>query len=1001
MIDTSGGASVANKDFQQFFSSDFAGIDGQRSALEPEANFVNRALNYEMSVGNNLRGRIGCQTIGNCGFFAVFPYRFNRTQNQYDILYRAPAGTYPNQTPNLDTTAITADGATVERLVGLNQQAWVLDTMSIVVSYVSGTYPFSWYSYADSSSINFVIKENGSIILNEGLGDGITSSVTIWELLGDIDALAQLSVSRTTRGTCHPYAIVDGNQTTASIGSATYGQIYEITVSAHNFAAGDIICFPLNSLLSFSPPERLSAGVVIATTATTIRYVGQQVSLVGSSILGNLGQDATSYPIDVAQSVSGGNLTISFPYWRLIPEGDATVGSLYGRPFFHASASAYTKYDSWLPPVAENMNSILYIACSSPSDYTVNRLPNNLAKIDDKQLSRVGLPAPIISATNTGAGALTGLYKYKAYFKRYDAQGNIIEGRVSSVSSITYAAEYGTVTFTNNIAFVDATGYMVRGCYKRTTESPTAGQFFYVDDNAGTPLSPNIQPGDVICLTDNTAQKTGLAYTFGGTVLGRLHRTVCTAFSAQATTISPTASSIRVGDSSGYTINDNTIISTGLTLVVLRTTAGGNTFYELCELPVNGYTTSLTFTDNVTDANLIISPTFTEPEIGKEHDPPPPCTLVCQHQGGLVVTRGPNAPNTVTVSTAEGIEYFPTASNSFDVPSNQSGSITAIASDSDDRLAVFKDRAYYDVVGDVDAGNFSISIKNEGDYGVSSQSSLIRVPFGLIGLSRNGFVIIKDGQLNPWAFREANARLINQEYYYNWATAFNDHVNRQYICTIPQVTGNPVGFAIDYSRRDETDAERFFTKIFERSYPTNVDQGGGGALVSNVLYHLSSAGALAASTPLTVFRRLRRFDGNSPHLGDGDAFVDNTVAINYVLESPPINRGEPGLLKSAIRLRIWSIPNDYVVEGWVPFSFLVESGASPLVQYIGSSNPLGTSATVTFSSESNLFQDVKLVKNRAHFYIVRFTTNTIRTSPFITGYELMFADNYDKEDFQK
>lgn len=980
---------MAPKDFYQFFGSEFQGIDGQRSALEPEGYLVNKAQNMEMSIGNSLRGRVGSQTSGSYGFFAIFPYRYTRTQDQYDIVYQTAAGTYPTQTASLATTKTTADGASIEKLIGINKQVWILDTMNITITQTNAG-AYTWYSAVSGSNINFNIKKDGSSILSTSVGDGITSNVSIYSLLGTIDALSDLAVSRTTRGTCPPFALANGAQTSAAVGSTSYGSTYSWTVTntPHNFQVGDIISW-VNSSTGL-----LQGGIVTATTATLITYVGPQGVVGNGQVLGYQAQYASNFPISTVSSESGGVFTLSMPYWRLIPEGDKDFGHIYDSAYSQWQARSSGSF--YAPPVAENQLGNLYIAASSQVSAGSSTWANNLIKMDSMQVSRTGLPAPTIAFTNGGAGApgLTGTYKYKAFYRRYDAQGNIIDGPVSDTTTLSLTADFVQIDINNsspNQLYSAATGFQVRSCYKNTTESPAAGAAFYVDDAvAGLPF---IQPGDVICLTDTVTQTAAVTGPTG-TLIGSLHVTRCTAVSPQATTISPTSTSIRVADSNGYTITTDTPISAGLTIVILRTTAGGNQFYNLVEVPVSGFF-FYRILEEATDATLEAKEQFLEPEIGKEHDAPPACTLVCAHQGGLVVARGPTSPNTVTASTAEGLEYFPAASNSFDVPSTQVGFITAIASDSDDRLSVFKERAYYDVVGVVDEGNFAINIRNEGDYGITSQASLVRLPFGLLGLSKNGWVVISDGTLDPFRYEEVNARVINQNYQFAWATAVNDYFNRQYICTIPQVTGEPVGFTFDYSRRKNA-PDQVYTKTMERSYPTQIDQAGGGAMVGDTLYHLSQ------TSPYGVFRRLVRFNGDSPSgNGDGDSFIDNTSAIPYILELAPINRGEPELLRQAERVRVWSIPNDYVVEGWVPFSLLVEAGYTPFTATIANSNT-GSSSTLTFTTEGTDFmKDLKLKGVKSQFLMLRFTSNTIRTAPFLTGIGVMYAKDYQKEDFIK
>lgn len=961
---------MAQKIFKQFFAKNFVGIDGETSALDETEQGVARAVNYEMAVSNSLRGRVGCQTSGNqLRPWGVFPYTYTRTKDEYAITYASTS---------IGTTRTAADGATINKLMAINRQLWVLDTMTIPVTRVSGSYPFTWYTTVSGSNINFVIKDSTTTILNTSLGSA--STVTIYDLLATIDAIPELSINRDARGTCPPVALIAGAVTTTVGASATYGTRYVATVTAHNFLPGDIITFKTSD-----STIGLAAGIVIAVTATTITYVGPSVTIGAAQTLGYMGQPADAFPITIAASAASGTLNLVFPYWRYIPEGDSKSGGEYGLCFESAWAEWTNKFGNsrfFAPPVSTNDSGCLYIATSGKvSDNTTN-YSNNLVKTDGLTLVRAGLPEITMTATPAAGGALAGAFKYKAFLKRTDAQGNIVEGVPSEVVTATYGGgnDQGTIVLTPP-TYVGATGFQGRSCYKYLNEAPADPTVsFTVDDNSAAPgLNAFIQPGDPIILMDNTAPLTGLT----GTEVGTLHRTFCTYYEGAATPATGPAS-IKVADSSGYTIVNNSPISTGLTVVVVRSTAGGNLFYKLCEVPITGYGT-FTFTDNVADAVLTAQEQFIDAPIGKEHNPPPPCSLVCQHQGGLVVARGTLIPNTVAFSSADGSEYFPTASNSFVVPSTQSGAITAIASDTNDRLAVFKERAYYDVVGDLDGGVFSINVKNEGDYGITSQAGLVRIQEVLIGPSRNGLVLINDGSLAWLPYKKLNARLINQDYYFQYATGVNDSFNRHYICSIPITSSTIASFVIDYSRE--------FPRFYERSYPLGIDQGSGMAVVGESFYHLSYNG--------TVFRRLERFNGNSPTGNNGDSFIDNTSAISYILETKVINNGEPDVLNTPIRARVWSIPNDYVIDGWVEFAALLEGGCTALATYVGSANTNGTSSTITFTANTNLFKDVKLVSTKTHFYILRLTTNAIRTAPFITGYEILYAESYRPEDLIK
>lgn len=991
---------MANKIFKKAFAADFTGIDGVQSAIENEGDAVNRAVNYEMSVGNSLRGRVGIQSQGKEMFFATFPWNYTRTQDQYNLTYLTNTGAYPNQTGTLGSSKITADGATISKWIGLNGQCWVRDNLTITPdTQAAGTY--AWYTYVNGSNINFKITKNGASILDTSLGNGISSYVTIKALLDTIHALGDFNITYGTRGLtgAPPFAIANGPQTAVAGTDRGYGTSQTITVfnTPHTFQPGDLICFQTTATTGAVAPP-LKAGFVVAKTNTTITYVGPSITLANNDIIGYMAQPATAFNISTSQTATNPNVVFSFPYWKWIPDvyvGRTSDSQLWGSFFTWLNREADTFYK---PAVSTNMQGCLYFASSGISK---NSTDNLLRKIDGQNLINVGLPQPAIS-TATAAGALTGVYKYKVLLRFIDAQGNLVEGQPSDISSLTLAVNSVNITINSNLTYNQLAGgaYGGHGAYKYTLETPNVDQYFYVDDNTAAPgNNAFIKPGDLVFYLDNVAPLVGLG-------IGSLHKDVCTGYDG-----STTPSSIRLGSTTGaYTIPDNSPISCGLTAVILRTTAGGNQYYVLAETPITKYGT-LTISDNVADALLSAQEQYIEVAIGKEHNPPPYCSLVCEHQGGLVVARGGTVPrtssggtipypaadlgpNSVAFSSADGIEYFPTASNSFDVPSGISSAITAIASDTVDRLAIFKEKAYYEANGDLDGGVFTINVKNEGDFGISSQASLAKVNGVLIGVSKLGFVVINEGLLDPYKFKDVSARIINQPYFTQYAVAVNDHFNRQYICTIPteiypgvSVAKPSVSWVIDYSRGD--------IKVLERSYATGMDQAGGMAMIGDTLCHLSVGGS--------SYRRLPRFDSTnpSPTGNNGDSFIDNTLAISYILESQPINFGEPGILKVPIRVRLWSIPNDYVQEGWVPFSFLVESGASPIASYVGSGGTNNTSSTVSFATVNDVYKDVKLQNQKTFFYIFRLTTNTIRTAPFLTGYEIMFAESYVKEDFAK
>ncbi len=961
------------KYFIQSFGKDFEGVDAETSPIETDVTGFNRAQNYELGPQNSLRGRVGTQHVGQTypNFFGIFTYTYPRTTNQYVARYQTTSGVYPAKTGSIGSVMVAANGETSQELIAINSGMWSWKESSIVVTRVSGTYPFSQYVAFDdvNSVMRYVIKDGaGATILNFNAGTGYEASsapITYYDILQAINATAEFSINVFDRALCPPCAIINGAQVPAFVSTVVWGRRYRITVDAgHSFVPGDRLMY-LYDVTSGG----MVGGFVVATGATTIDFVTSSVgvsavNIPDNAIIGALGTWASSLPIGPANITASGDLSLSFPYWDKVSDIETNLsGGAFG-----PAMSTWIGGTTNVLPSATSADGCLFVATTA-SPTSAEAFANKLFYYDTRQLSRAGVSAPsTFTAVAAAGGALAGVYRYKAYVKRIDAQGNIVEGTPTSPISVTLGGGNNQATITAQaFAYSSITGFGVKSCLKYTAEAPAANSLFYVDDNTAAPgVNAYIEVGDPVCFYDNA---------------GTLHRTTVTKYDGTTT-----PSSICVADQSGYTIADNTPISSGVTVVVLRTTAGGNKYYVLREIVTTGYGT-VAYTDNTSDATLQSGIQWVDAPIGKEHDAPPSCSLVCQHQGGLVTARSPTQPNTVSFSTADGIQYFPIASNAFDIPSTVSGPITAIASDTVDRLAVFKSQAYYDVVGDLDGGAFTVNVKNEGDYGISSQASLIRVNNRLVGMSKLGIVVISEGSLDPMMFARPNSKLIGRRYAFHVASAVNHASARQYIVTVPHSLTHGDGattFVVDYSRLG--------SKTLERSYDAPSCQPQRGYTVYNdILYYLSDTNCV---------RENYRFIGNSPTGLDGDTFIDQIAPITYVLESPCYTLGDPSQLKTPQRLRVWSIPSEEVVSGWVPFRLNIETAAGPLSTYLGSPNNGATDTTVSFVA-NDWFKDVRLVPSKTNFYIVRYTTSWWRESPYISGFEIMFAVNYDKQDLQR
>ena len=989
--------------FKQLFPSDFTGIDAESSAIEADGAEVTRAVNYERAISNNLRGRTGRQLVGSPGgFFGIHKHSFGRIRTAYAL-------TYANAAPKLTSTELAQTGETVTENLAINRQLFRLVNLSYTVTIVTaGTY--TWYSYFGANGHTyFKIVSGAGTILDYDCGTGFEvpgtagGLKTIYDLLTAIDATAALAVTfdRATMGPFGIEAAAAGGARPAGASTSYLGDPFTFVVNAgHTLAFGDYISFwdyRLNVLHGgFIVDDTVANQFDIQCILQPFVYAGQ--------VLGSLGQPAASFPIAPAQS-SSADFALVFPTWVWVP---SPVRVTSERKLF--SFSFHTSYYRNLnlhykPPAFLSENGNCYIAST---DYKILSHSGEVLKYDSKSLYGAGWDTPAVASRAAGTAAAhvlaAGTYRYKWYLRRIDSQGNYIESNASEV------LEYTSTGGANSAAL------LTLSMVPYLTDTNKAWFHCYVKNAGGTNQVIAAFSGGPISISTTVAAGLRVALDIGEPITfidsaGTLHRTYVISIDQTG----PTYTLITVADQSGFTLHNHTFMSCGVTAMLLRTTAGGNQFYEIKELPCAYYdatTLDLTWEDcsagftgtanlgaNTPDSTLIGNAQYLEIEIGKEHDPPPLSTLLCGHQGLSIYAGDPTKPNTVSYSLPGEPEYVPLASNNFDVPSSEHGQLTAVVSDDVNHLAVFKERSYFDVQGDLDSGAIDVQVKTEGDYGIASHATLRRSGSRLLGLSHLGIIQISSGFLDTQIARRLNARLIGQSWYPQWAIAVNDSGTRSYVLNIPTALdsfGNTTAntYVIDYSRPELAFLEQSFGAGFTPSAGTATD--------GDNLYSISFDKVAGLSDyPVGIAsRRIKRFIGDSPTGDDGLSFHDGGGAISYIIETQ-INFGEPHLFKIPLRIRVDSIPNDYIAEGWVPFSMLVETGLFPDATYLGSGQPGGTAATITFSGSGTWYQDVKLDPVKCLVLMLRLTTAARGTAPFLTGYEILFKDAYAKEDLPK
>lgn len=817
-----------------------------------------------------------------------------------------------------------SSGETMEEVLAANNFLWKLITGSFAATLVSGD---SWYYqvYPDTSEYIFsyaVTTGFSQGVGNISVGTGLAAEpYTIADLIIALNATPEFSSSLPAS---LPYAKVNGNQTTST----------SITVDAgHTVTTGMFLQF-----YNHDPADPgLVARKVTGTTATTISFTNfGSVQVKDNQVLGPLAAPAASIRNTTNTSSISTTYNIEFYYWEPI---DFNFSS-----GFATWPLEFSWYDAAKPHSYVNANDVCYIGSSKRDLFLREQQDSDpdgkLLKYDGVRIYRAGMPKATISAATPTGGALT--YRYIATYEHHDAQDNIVEGNESDIYTVTSAAlsisvSVDTLQQASNYAWFNIPQAVVNGNQAGITTGVT------VDTGHG------LKAGDVVAV-----------YDLASSSLVRRKLTAVT-----LTTLSwDTAAAINV--------NDNQIFSP-VTLKLWRTKANGADFYFINETPNDSSISSIAFTDNKADSDLVIKYEFPLP--GQEHDLPPCMNYLCMHQGSLVGAGDREQPNTIVYSVTGFLEYFPRATNSLDVPSTIRGPITAIGSDSASRLAVFKSTCYYDIEGYLDTAELTINSVNERDYGVISHSSLVKLKSQLMGVGFLGPIVVEDGRLSTIPGRPIKPVFRQQEVIGTITGAFcvNDATNEMIRIWVIDENSVVKGFAGDYEDG---------LAWFPWDYASAVRPVSGIIVTSNDLFNISDF----------FFRELNY--SSLDNASSSDHYHDNIAAIDYKLKTTAMNGGSPDILKTFLRANLYSYDSE-LEDDYVTFSTTVKT-------YRNRSAVAHTSTTKTFSGgEGNFAQEVKLKDGQCTHLSLELQTNTVGERPLWNGFEILMRQPASDEEFSE
>ncbi len=835
--------------------------------------------------------------------------------------------------------------ATMEEVLAANNHLFRLLEGSLSITY-SGIFVWYYTLLVSGGNYVFTLYDNGAAAYTKNLGTGTEDTpFTIRELAEEIDALANFAA---TVSPASPWARVNGNQTGVSTVNVDAG---------HSIAVLDWVSF-WDHLTGALVPVKVTA--ITGTSFSWNSAFTPAVNVLDNQIIGPSAAPAAGLPMNNSSTALSNPESIAFNYWSPVKFVQSTAAGAMA-PFYWsyvAPVGAYKQHNF------VNAGDVCYYGQtkSPPAELlleaqTALSADGKIMKYDGNRTYRAGVPAGSYTSFTPGAG--TAKYRYMVTRQQYDHQGNIVEGNRSATATVDTAALPVTCVI-NNIQAINDYGWFNIACATVNGNQTGAGTQTGLTVN-NTPHT--LMPGDVV--------------TFYDAVSAGIVKRILTAV---------TTTTISWASTTAVTVANGEAISNGLTWKIWRTKDQGVDFYLVQERPNNTFAATTSVTDNLADTSLSIR--YTELVEGQEHDLPPCANFLAIHQGCLIATGDRQQPNTVWISQPGAYEYFSEGFGNFDIPSNVPGLITAIGSDSGSRLAAFKPNAYYDIEGDISTpGGYSIRTVQEGDYGIISQQSLVKIKDRIIGVSNYGPISVRNGNLSPEVGTRISAAFKRTEvsgFIYS-VVAGNDPRNSLYRLFVN--SGNLMqAFVGDYESITDLEHGIGSDEIsqivwFPWTYAGAVMPDIAILATSSNLYNLSSQ----------LFRELSVRTGLPA--GSLENYHDNGVAISYRLKTTAYHADNPSSNKQWLRLKLFILADDRSSYDLTAFSFAVKSYRNRL-------DSSHTSSTESFSGIPGEYEkEINLKNGAARFLSIELTTNGVGERPMLTGFELLLSENYATDGF--
>lgn len=864
-------------------------------------------------------------------------------------------------------------GDVIEELIGIGDRIYRLKEGSFNIAYSGGaSASFSFTPAEDGTNWTADLKESGSSVGNFPINYGesyLDSSDTLRDLADEIDAVSGFSTTLTPAATVVSYS--SNVLTVASGQTFSEGDFFE-------FEDSQLDCTWLVGVAGDSTTSSISLSPSIGGDNSSFVAASAQEIGIGKLSVGNI-------PFTLSDSIANGSsVEYVINYWEpiplLYPTDQLATTELDPKRLYQFLSNIWSNGAQRRNFSFINHNNICYWGTpfySEPSEgygATVDGEEpqfSGLWKYDGVAAYWAGLPRPVgisVADAGSGTGPTSGEeYQYIFQWKHIDAQGNITEGPISDPVEFTGTGNDVDIDVGGWSGNVSQSGYWPVGLC-----APNGAG---TDTNTIDCGNNNWAIGQVIYFFDD---KSGKYVT--RKVVSKPTKTTCILDGEPVTTS---------GSTTYYTSN--------LRLVVWRTKGDGNIFYLVDEYPF--YSVVDSRSDTQLGAQLVIP--------DRDANPWPKIQYLTSHQGLLVGAGNPDDNDTVYFSDSVlGDGATPAASNNFLVPTNIKGGVTALVSDTEDMLGVFKEEAYYNVVGDLDSLNFSLLRVSEGDWGCPCHNAIVKINESTMFPTKVGFKVIQGGRVLT-DFDDILADAFLDNYYLQSpggtissndqeklvirrAVGINYPEEQIVIFYIPAESGSPGSPAFDGSGNalyPNTNSRAF---IYDYRNKLWIEDGfkkaafnfaGGMTIYKGNLYALGQA---YTSTLGGVLLKQNN-DGTIYDYFDGVDSTEIDVRPQWVLG------GEPSTFKKFLWLKLWILDKGDIANS--SYTWTVNTYRD----FDSTTKHTIASRSFDVSTSQNYERRIKLKSGKARALQLQFYNDTIYQAPLLTGFELVVSAPFRPE----